>query len=149
LFFSFLLFLSGWVIQQQSLNALRAAMDPAAPTLLGRPKAPHREPPFQLVNQPATVFTPVRGKPKKVAHFQYVTEKETLCNSIMVLAELDRTKTIADKVLLYPASWIGDEGGTWSRLLKAAASRYGIKVRAVRPLIEGIVRLKLFREDLF
>lgn len=116
-------------------------MDPAVPTLLARPKGPRRKPPFQLVTQPTSTFSPVHeGKPKKkVAHFQYVTGKEALCNSIMVLAELDRTKTVADKVLLYPASWKGDEDGTWSRLLKAAASRYGIKVRAVGSLIEGIV----------
>jgi hypothetical protein len=96
---------------------------------------------FQLFDQTPSggASSPARGKPKKkVAHFQYVTAKENLCNSIMVLAELDKAGTVADKVLLYPASWVGDESGTWSRLLKAAASRYSIKVRAVGSFIERI-----------
>ena len=39
---------------------------------------------------------------KSVAYVQYVAKKDKLCNSIMILAELDRLGTAADKVLLYP-----------------------------------------------
>lgn len=75
---------------------------------------------------------------KSVAYVQYVAKKDKLCNSIMILAELDRLGTAADKVLLYPHSWVADEEGTWSRLLRVAEQRYGVVVKAVDPLVEGL-----------
>lgn len=76
---------------------------------------------------------------KSVAYVQYVAKKDKLCNSIMILAELDRLGTAADKVLLYPHSWVADEEGTWSRLLRVAEQRYGVLVKAVDPLVEGLL----------
>lgn len=73
-----------------------------------------------------------------MAYVQYVADKGKLCNSIMILAELDRLGTAADKVLLYPHSWVADEEGTWSRLLRVAEQRYGVVVKAVDPLVEGL-----------
>lgn len=73
-----------------------------------------------------------------MAYVQYVAEKDKLCNSIMILAELDRIGTAADKVLLYPHSWVADDEGTWSRLLRVAEQRYGVIVKAVDPLVEGL-----------
>lgn len=73
-----------------------------------------------------------------MAYVQYVADKDKLCNSIMILAELDRMGTAADKVLLYPHSWVADDGGTWSRLLRVAEQRYGVIVKAVDPLVEGL-----------
>lgn len=73
-----------------------------------------------------------------MAYIQYVADKGKLCNSIMILAELDRLGTAADKVLLYPHSWVADEEGTWSRLLRVAEQRYGVVVKAVDPLVEGL-----------
>lgn len=85
----------------------------------------------------------VSGEKKKVAYVQYVSQKEKLCNSVMILAELDRLGTVADKVLFYPHSWVADEAGTWNRLLNTAEQRYGVIVRVADPLIEGFFPVAL------
>ncbi|KAI5843498.1 hypothetical protein DFP73DRAFT_478818, partial [Morchella snyderi] len=77
---------------------------------------------------------------RRVAYVQYVSSKEELCNSVMILAELHRLGAVADKMLVYPHSWIADEKGRWNRLLKVAEQRYGVIVKAVEPLIEGMLR---------
>lgn len=117
--------------------------------LNSRPVAPtarqlkSSKPGFHLWGQTAQknsrVFSGGTGGSKKtVAYIQYVADKGKLCNSIMILAELDRLETTADKVLLYPHSWVADEEGTWSRLLRVAEQRYGVVVKAVDPLVEGL-----------
>lgn len=142
LFFSFLLFLSGWFLQQQSLNAMQEALNPR----LSKPSVSTSKSSkfgFHLLDQTDNTKSrfyggDVGGKKQKAAYIQFVSEKDKLCNSVMILAELDRLGTVADKILLYPHSWVADEKGTWSRLLKVAEQRYGVVVKAVDPLVEGL-----------
>jgi len=134
-FFSFLLFISGWIHQQKSLAALQAALSQPVPTPYVAESSKHKpKPPFQLIDQTNNIPVLRSKKNLKAAHFQFVQEKENVCHSLMVLAELARLGTQADKILLYPKSWVGTEEGTWSRLLKAAGERFKVKVRAVGDL---------------
>ncbi|RPB05145.1 hypothetical protein L873DRAFT_948518 [Choiromyces venosus 120613-1] len=131
-FFSFLLFISGWILQQKSLTALQAAMRQPVPTPYVAESSKHKpKPPFQLIDQTNNIPVLRSKKNLKAAHFQFVQGKENVCHSLMVLAELARFGTEADKILLYPKSWVGTEEGTWSRLLTAAEKRFKVKVRAV------------------
>ncbi|PWW79031.1 Glycosyltransferase Family 8 protein [Tuber magnatum] len=137
-FFSFLLFISGWILQQKSLTALQAAMIQPVPSPHVAASSKHKpKPPFQLIDQTNNIPVLRSKKNLKAAHFQFVQKKENVCHSLMVLAELARLGTGADKILLYPESWIGTEEGTWSRLLKAAEKRFEVKVRAVGGLGGG------------
>lgn len=134
-FFSFLLFISGWILQQKSLAALQAALSQPVPTPYVVASSKHKpKQPFQLIDQTNNIPVLRSKKNLKAAHFQFVEEKENVCHSLMVLAELGRLGTQADKILLYPKSWIGTKEGTWSRLLKAAGERFKVKVRAVGDL---------------
>lgn len=120
---------------QAALNP-RFATPTAPPSRLSTPR-PHLW--GQTDRKNSRVFSEsVGGRGKTVAYVQYVADKGKLCNSIMILAELDRLGTAADKVLLYPHSWVADKGGTWSRLLRVAEQRYGVVVKAVDPLVEGL-----------
>lgn len=123
-------------MQQRSLNALQMALNlrPATPL----PKSKSRYHLWdQTDNKKSSDFDRGAGKRKAVAYIQYVAEKDKLCNSIMILAELDRLGTTADKVLFYPHSWVAGDKGTWNRLLGVAEQRYGVVVRAVNPLVDG------------
>ncbi|KAG0126468.1 hypothetical protein HOY82DRAFT_615038 [Tuber indicum] len=131
-FFSFLLFISGWILQQKSLTNLQAAMRKPVPTPYAVASSKHKpKPPFQLIDQANNIPVLRSKKSLKAAHFQFVQRKENVCHSLMVLAELARLGTEADKILLYPKSWVGTEEGTWSRLLEAAEKRFKVKVKAV------------------
>lgn len=120
---------------------MQEALGPRLAKQASPPKS--SKPEFQLLDQTDSVnsrlFSKGAGGKEKVAYVQYVAEKNKLCNSVMVLAELHKLGTVADKVLLYPHSWVGDEKGTWSRLLRVAEQRYGVVVKAVDSLVEGLL----------
>ncbi|GAB7339031.1 hypothetical protein MBLNU457_5694t2 [Dothideomycetes sp. NU457] len=66
----------------------------------------------------------------KYAYIQYATEKQYLCNSIMIFESLSKLHTKAAKVMLYPADWdVGPEIGTFqSKLLLRAEADYGVEL---------------------
>jgi len=69
----------------------------------------------------------------KYAYIQYATEKQYLCNSIMIFESLSKLQTKAAKVMLYPADWdVGPEIGTFqSKLLLRAEADYGVELKPV------------------
>lgn len=82
-----------------------------------------------------------------MAYVQLVTEHVQVCSAVMLFAELARQKSKAERVLLYPKGWDKGEDRvqepmnpyheTSKRLLKAAAGRYGVVLKALEPRNEA------------
>jgi hypothetical protein len=82
---------------------------------------------------------------KRLAHVQLVQDHGEVCNAIMILAELQRMKSPARKVLLFPVSWAEEKRvskgevsdpflDSTRRLMRMAARRYHIELRPMNPL---------------
>ena len=71
----------------------------------------------------------------RYAYIQYVTDKEYLCNSLMMFEALHRLGSKADRVLLYPQVWeLYPKTPTWeSMFLKQAQDDYKVHIVPVRP----------------
>ncbi|KAI4790642.1 nucleotide-diphospho-sugar transferase, partial [Aureobasidium sp. EXF-8846] len=71
----------------------------------------------------------------RFAYVQYVTDKEYLCNSLMMFESLHRLGSKADRVLLYPQQWqLSPKPPTWeSRFLRKAQDDYKVHIVPVRP----------------
>lgn len=159
--FTTLLFLSGYVLQQQTVRNLQAVIKPPPP------------PPSRTLSLSASasasavarVFGDPPGSPgrvaykeyltesrpkdgwRKVAYVQLVTEHLQVCSAVMLFAELARQKSKAERVLLYPKGWDKGEDRvqepmnpyheTSKRLLKAASGRYGVVLKAMEPRNEA------------
>ena len=89
---------------------------------------------------------------KKAAYVQLVTGHITVCNAVMVFAELAAQKSRAQKVLLYPKTWDREneqdemedlELERSMRLIKVAAVRYGV----VLAPIEGMFNMRESRQS--
>jgi len=74
----------------------------------------------------------------KFAYLQYVTASQFLCCSIMIFQSLNRLKSKADRVLMYPEAWgeVGDE--RWMKLpeedrklMEKAKDKFKVKLRPV------------------
>lgn len=68
----------------------------------------------------------------KFAYTQYVTNKEYLCNSVMIFETLYRLKAKADLVMMYPDSMMTptetNPTSNEARLLVKARDQYGVKL---------------------
>jgi alpha-N-acetylglucosamine transferase len=73
----------------------------------------------------------------RFAYVQYVTDKEYLCNSLMMFESLHRLGSKADRVLLYPQQWeLSPSTPTWESIfLKQAQDDYKVHIVPVRPQI--------------
>lgn len=71
-----------------------------------------------------------------------------MCNAVMVLAKLQKLKSPARRILLFPQSWAsekkakkGDIGDPFMdssrRLMRMAARRYGVELRPISPVLRG------------
>ncbi|THY97619.1 nucleotide-diphospho-sugar transferase [Aureobasidium pullulans] len=71
----------------------------------------------------------------RYAYVQYVTDKEYLCNSLMMFESLHRLGSKADRVLLYPQDWeLYPKPKTWeSMFLRQAQDDYKVHIVPVRP----------------
>ena len=154
--FTGLLFLSGYVLQQQTVASLQTAIKPRI-----QPPKLESDPLRDLVHDRAahSVYSfggdalhSVRARFSRVqdavlpwsrlAYVQLVREHSELCNSIMFLGELNRLKSPARRLLMFPRDWalptaeddIDVEIETSKRLLRLAARRYGVKLHPMEPL---------------
>ena len=128
--FTSLLFLSGYVLQQQTVSSLQAVIKPvASPTISTSPTptAPTTSSstgsgrtaiafgddvnPLDFREEPHHRYQKVlpsasgRGGRAKFAYVQLVADPVHVCNAIMLFAELQRSKNKAARVLLYPHIW--------------------------------------------
>ncbi|KAI9850105.1 MAG: hypothetical protein M1838_006079 [Thelocarpon superellum] len=164
--FTFLLFLSGYVLQQQTVRNLQAVIKPPPrPTPTPTPESFPYSPPLTSleIEDPSdarghhvlgSFFSGAasgalgRKFKGKMAFVQVVTDHMQICNAVMLFASLERSKSRAERVLLYPAAWTEDgaartaRGGsrhveTTKRLLNIAAKRYDVMIRSVPSLPES------------
>ncbi|SMQ49335.1 unnamed protein product [Zymoseptoria tritici ST99CH_3D7] len=163
IFFTFLLFLSGYVYQQQSVRGLQDAIRPRIP------QAPRslavQDPSNTGTNDFAKsrFFRNERGHVtftdfnkdvhsaganinwKRLAHIQLVRNHHDICGAIMVLADLHTLRSPARRVLLFPKEWAeqkkaekGDVSDPYldstRRLMRMAARRYQVELHPVDPV---------------
>ncbi|KAF8536387.1 hypothetical protein BDD12DRAFT_851007 [Trichophaea hybrida] len=146
LFFSFLLFLSGYILQQQSLHALEKAI---APTALP-PTPPPPPPRHKLKSQSSLSSSPqlyLPALPPTIAYLQSVKSKSSLCNTLMLFSDLHTLRNSAARILYYPSSWDHDPStGTWSRLLHTAKFRYNVLLHPLPEVTQKSVLAAAFNE---
>ena len=162
-FFTLLLFLAGYSIQQREVQGLKIAIQPRIPN-----------PPQSLVPaddstqqhfEPSRLFGKRDGRIaytdfdrdvhssgagasinwRRLAHVQLVRRHHDVCSAIMVLAELHRMRSPARRVLLFPKAWAeekkagkGDISDPYldstRRLMKLAARRYHVDLQPIDPI---------------
>ncbi|KAK1071029.1 hypothetical protein LTR74_003678 [Friedmanniomyces endolithicus] len=132
LIFTFLLFFSGYIIQQRTVTSLQTAIRPRIP----KPPTPilqlqqqaedeangHTElqSSSRLFNNKARIAytrlsaledTRAEINWQRLAHVQLARNHHDVCNAIMVLAELYRLKSPARRVLMFPQEWAVEKEG--------------------------------------
>ncbi|KAK0645029.1 hypothetical protein DIS24_g8337 [Lasiodiplodia hormozganensis] len=150
--FTFLLFLSGYILQQQTVRGIQEAIKPRLP----QPTKSVPEEPFNPNARLARVLGSRDPKHEKfieetqvdwrrLGYVQLVTDHRDVCTAVMQFAELHREKSPATRVLMFPRAWIEDEEeedpylDTSRRLLRAAVRRYRVVLRPVDPIIKDSV----------
>lgn len=144
--FTFLLFLSGYVLQQQTVRSIQAAIKPPTPPPLPSPDstpvvAKHfGDPNINSLNEKFLVTNKPKGGWAKVAYVQLIRQHLHVCNAAMLFAELEHEESMARKVMLYPKEWHTQQDGmdaadlkseTSLRILKNAEKRYKVELQPV------------------
>ena len=147
--FTSLLFLSGYVLQQQTVRSIQAAIRPPpipTPTLPPSPVlAKHfGTPPGYSFYDKYLASNRPKGGWAKVAYVQLVRDHIHVCNAVMLFAALEHEKSMAQRIILYPMAWdkqnskrgvSNSQLETSMRLLRNAASRYRVMLQPVEPII--------------
>lgn len=66
------------------------------------------------------------------AYIQYVTDRNYLCNSLMIFQSLQRLGSRAERLMMYPEQWFLDPEASNSTLLRQASDDYGVKLVPIR-----------------
>ncbi|KAL8836056.1 MAG: hypothetical protein Q9170_003069 [Blastenia crenularia] len=146
--FTSLLFLSGYVLQQQTVRSLQAtikpqpiAPPPPSPVLakhFGTPPGHSFFDKYLATNRP-------KGGWAKVAYVQLVREHLHVCNALLLFAALEEQESMGQRVILYPKEWDQQVSGqktidpqveTSKRLLREAAKRYRVMLQPVDSMIK-------------
>ena len=62
------------------------------------------------------------------AYAQYVTDREYLCNSVMMFEALQKLDSRAERLMMYPSSFSLDGDSVESRLLLKSRDKYGVNL---------------------
>ena len=160
--FTCLLFFSGYVLQQRTVASLQYAIKPRIqppklePDPLNElhyiPKSKHGILEFggNALHSVQTRFSGVQNKVapwSRLAYVQVVKKHGELCNAVMLFGELQRMRSPARKILLFPREWVNIDDGTEEegnvaidtskRLLRLAARRYGVRLHPIEPLVSS------------
>ncbi|PWY75052.1 nucleotide-diphospho-sugar transferase [Aspergillus heteromorphus CBS 117.55] len=75
----------------------------------------------------------------RFAYTQYATDRSYLCNSLMIFEALHRLQSKADRVLMYPSSFMKseDDRSPEARLLRFARDEYAVKLTPVQAILKG------------
>lgn len=151
--FTFLLFLSGYVLQQQTVRGMQEAIKPRLPKPM-----PTASPVEESLNPNARLARRLGSRDpryenfgeelqidwKRLGYVQMVTDHREVCTAVMHFADLNRDKSPATRILLFPRSWIEENEDevdpyldTSRRLLRAAVRRYKVVLRPFDPVIKG------------
>ncbi|KXT15293.1 hypothetical protein AC579_4853 [Pseudocercospora musae] len=162
-FFTLLLFLSGYVLQQRTVKGLQDAVRPRIPQRA--PGSDAQEPEIVELSRSRLfgenggerivrtdfdreVHSLAAGQSldwNRLAHIQLVRNHHDVCSAIMVLAELHKQKSPARRVLLFPKAWAeqkkAEKGETEDpyvqstrRLMRLAARRYHVELHPIAPI---------------
>ncbi|KAF2107143.1 hypothetical protein BDV96DRAFT_305886 [Lophiotrema nucula] len=155
--FTIVLFLSGYVLQQRTVHSLQAAIKPRLPKPLPAPK------PILPPTLDVKWARPIGARPAndeslqqflaeqslnwhRLGYTQMVREHVELCSAVMLLADLQKMKSPAKRLLLFPRAWLKqaeDDYGynpemmTTKRLLKTAVRRYGVTLVPMESFVDG------------
>ncbi|KAF2834367.1 glycosyltransferase family 8 protein [Patellaria atrata CBS 101060] len=152
-FFTSILFLSGYILQQQTVHSLQVAIKPRLPAEPIPSLAPldpavkyGRKPGSGADNTLQQRLSSSRAKTDwtRLAHVQVVKDQSELCSAIMLFAELHSLKSPARRVLLFPSSWAGAAASevkdqysyTTKRLLRKAARLYSVRLSPMATVIK-------------
>ena len=144
--FTSLLFLSGYVLQQQTVHSLQAAIRPPTPAPIvtqspvlakhfGTPPGHSFYDKFLSSNIP-------KGGWAKVGYVQILRNHVEVCTAVMLFAELERQESMAQRIIFFPQRWNQRKTAqeapdrtleTSMRLLRAAASRYRVMLQSIEP----------------
>ncbi|KAI9845738.1 MAG: hypothetical protein M1837_004571 [Sclerophora amabilis] len=154
--FTSLLFLSGYILQQQTVHNLRAAIRPPPTTSSIVATASTSSNPSQPTSGSDDRPSPaVSGS--SLAYTQQIFSHHEVCNALMLFVELDRQGSKPNRVLLFPRNWSEEDTTSssssaketqldaardrqlWTtrRLLRIAATRYKVVLHPVSPESEG------------
>lgn len=143
--FTLALFLSGYVLQQRYVHNLQAVIKPRLP----KPLAPLT--PIEPPTLDAKWARPIGSRPEvdetyaqyiagqtmdwsRLGYVQVARDHVELCSALMLLSDLHKMRSPAQRILMFPQSWLADSEDTnkdpqtlttW-RLLRTAARRYGV-----------------------
>ena len=149
--FTFLLFLSGYVLQQQTVRSLQAAIHPPPePTTTSQRKRITKV--FGVSSgshdQQVLEANSLKSLSSQVAHVQVIQSHHTVCNAIIAFADIKLQGSLAQKVLLYPREWdleivsgepVDKHLETSMRLINKASAQYGVLLHPIDPILDGII----------
>lgn len=155
--FTSLLFLSGYVLQQQTVRGLQEALKPPpppTPTLSPSPPPPSSAVAKEFGSPPGSKghaafeehVSPRKpeGGWRNVAYVQLLRKHVHVCNAVMLFAELSRERSPARRVILYPSDWDEQKESqkvmkpyleTSMRLLQRATKRYDVQLLPTKPIL--------------
>jgi alpha-N-acetylglucosamine transferase len=84
---------------------------------------------------PLWLWTGTSGKTSvssRFAYCQYVTNRDYLCNSLMIFESLSRYESRADLLLMYPQHWDIHSSSVEAHLLRKARRDYGVKLLPIQ-----------------
>lgn len=148
--FTFLLFLSGYVLQQQTVRSLQAVIKPQ-PVVVQPPPSPvlakhFGTPPGHSFYDKYLASNRPKGGWAKVAYVQLIREHLHVCNALMLFAVLEDQESMAQRVIMYPKGWdarVSDQQAlnpqieTSKRLLRDAAKNYRVMLQPVEPMLKS------------
>ncbi|KAL8665998.1 MAG: hypothetical protein Q9202_001735 [Teloschistes flavicans] len=174
--FTTLLFLSGYVLQQQTVRSLQAAIKPQ-PAVVQPPPSPvlakhFGTPPGHSFFDKYLASNRPKGGWAKVAYVQLLREYLHVCNAVMLFAVLEEQESLAQRVILYPKEWdekkeatgkgkleIDPQVETSKRLLREAAKRYKVMLQPIQPMVKigdesvfplaGLLSLSLYNRVIY
>lgn len=164
-FFTLLLFLSGFVYQQQTVKGLQDAIKPRIPQ--APPSIRAQEPEDEGIELQQSRFYGKQSTRARItytdfdrdvhsagaaidwtrlAHIQLVKNHHEMCSAIMVLADLHVMRSPARRVLLFPKEWAAEKKAmkgdvsdpyldSTRRLMRMAARRYRVELRPIEPIL--------------
>jgi hypothetical protein len=158
--FTFLLFLSGYVMQQRTVQSLHTVIRPQAPIPRHKPPLAEASIPINPSKKSTRPFGHLRDRAKlqshlasqdapfswsKLAYAQVVRDHAEVCNALIFFADLNRLKSPVPRLLLFPRPWARDSDGDVldpslelsKRLLRKASRRYRVILVPIDPVGSG------------
>lgn len=144
------IFLAGLVVQNHTVENLHAALRPHNP--ISRSQARHEHSNAKLQGSFDSLTSGLHLSKEtafdwsRLAQAQFVKNHDEVCDAVIVLHELYRSRSAAPKLLIFPRTWIREQGGAdpideelerTVTLLRKASRLYRAILVPIGPLIEG------------